>query len=111
MRKLFAHIDPDRRDATFVAQQSAVVSERLDQLSQILTTDAKRPDGHLWLGDCGYPVTFLWIVLLTPFLGLSIEWPGEVTRYRTAVAEFRAVSAELGDYRPRLAAWLEERIA
>ncbi len=109
VRKLFPHISSDGRKFEIVSKQSTAISERPEQFSRMLTIAGKQPDGRLWLGDCGYPVTFLWIDLLAPYLGLAIEWPDDVRRYRDIVGEHSAVADELSDYRPKLETWLRER--
>ena len=65
----------------------------------------------LSLGDCGFPITFSWIEALTPVLGLSVIWPEAIAAYREFLDDCPAVAAELSEYRPRLAEWLQSREA
>lgn len=100
LRALFGSIKSP--DPSLSAQQSAKISELLGQLAQMGLDDL--PFG---LGDCGFAITFAWIDVLTPVLGLSIVWPEAVLAYRARIQTQAAVAAELAAYRPVLAAWLQ----
>jgi glutathione S-transferase len=107
LRRLFAHIAPAFQDEAVAARQSQALTARLGQLGLMLETRGQ--GGALTLADCGYPVTFTWLDLLAPMLGLEIAWPAPVVAYREALARHPAVAAELASYRPILAAWLRSK--
>ncbi len=107
LRKLFPHIGAEK--AEIVQRQSEHLSQRLAQFGRMLPDSDS--DRALSIGDCGYPITISWINLLTPAMNLQINWPSAVLAYQERLEEHPAVSAELADYRPKLAAWLETRLA
>ena len=104
LRALFGAIEPDRRDAALNARQSAILSEKLGQLAQMLEAG---PDLAFGLGDCGYPISFTWIDALTPPLSLVVEWPGPVAAYRARIEAEPAVAAELAASGPILRGWVD----
>ncbi len=111
LRKLFAHIGPGARDRQVATKQSLAINDRLVQLGRLLEDAPEHPAGDLGLGDCGYPITFTWIELLKPVLGLTIDWPAEVTVYHDLLGKIPAVHDELASYRQDLEAWLAARLA
>ena len=110
LRKLFPHFAQSQRDATVAERQSGALSARLEQFGRMLA-DAP-PGDSLTLGDCGFPITFAWIDVLTPIMDLSIAWPAAVGDYRRHVARHAAVADELAAYgatlRESLARWTAE---
>ena len=106
VRVLFAHIAPDTRNKDVIKAQSEKITMRLRQLGSILEDCSLTAPDFLTLGDCGYPITFLWIDALTPYLGLSIKWPKEVTRYRNRLEKTPAVATEIHSYEAVLSGWL-----
>lgn len=108
LRKLFPHIRPDRQDRELSRQQGEALNARLGQLARLL--DSRPAAGTaLTLGDCGYPVTFLWMASLDPILGLDLVWPDAVTAYRDRVEALPAAAGELAEYQPRLLDWLAQQ--
>lgn len=107
LRKLFPYIDNHVPDKRFFEQQSTQISARLNQLSTLLPNADSTRTQLLTLGDCGLPVTFAWIDLLTPLFALKIAWPQTVVEYRREILRQKAVAEELGEYQPRLTQWLE----
>lgn len=104
LRALFGHIAT--QDAALNARQSVAITERLAQLARMLN----HPLGF-GLGDCGFPISFLWIDALTPVLGLQIDWPEAVLAYRSRIEAETCVAGELASYRPVLTAWLQKAVA
>jgi glutathione S-transferase/maleylpyruvate isomerase len=100
LRGLFPYM-PGRVEppAGFIAKQSAEISTRLAQLGQLLGSTPLAGQ-TLTLGDCGFPMTFIWIDALTPRMGLQIAWPERVLAYQQQVEAQPSMSAELSDYRP-----------
>ncbi|MDH3667638.1 MAG: glutathione S-transferase family protein [Paracoccaceae bacterium] len=107
VRRLFPYL-PGRTEPEpgFLAAQARAIQARLDQLARFLALAPEAGD-RLSLGDCGYPVTLAWLDELTPRMELGLSLPGPVARYRDRVAAQPAVAAELGDYGPKLAAFLD----
>ncbi len=109
LRTLFAHMGPAVRDLDLNQRQSIELSARLGQLGKFLeeSSEAGQP-GLLSLGDCGFPISFAWIDLLSPVLELQITWPDAVSAYREKVEAIEAVATEIKDYRPKLQAYLDQ---
>jgi glutathione S-transferase len=111
VRALFPHIAPEQRDSSVTKAQSRAIDARLTQLAAMLADGQPGLGDMLTLGDCGFPITFIWIEALTPVLGLSVTWPEAIATYREFLEDCPAVAAELSDYRPKLAQWLRSREA
>lgn len=109
VRKLFPHIDPAKRDAKLVEMQSVAISERLAQLAAILQQPPRNNEIQLTLGECGFPISFIWIGELDPLLEIGIRWPDPVLDFRKRVDNISAVHDELNIYRPALQNWLSQR--
>ena len=105
VRRLFPHIRPARRDDAVVSAAAHEIARRLEQFARIVEND------DFGLGDCGWPVTLMWIDLLALVFGLELPLPPEVAAYRDRLVLVPAVAAELAEYRPRVAAWLAEETA
>ncbi len=107
VRRLFPYL-PGREEPEpgFLDAQAEAIQARLDQLARLVAL-APEAGETLSLGDCGYPVTLAWLDELTPRMGLGLSLPGPVARYRNRVTAQPAVTAELGDYGPKLAAFLD----
>jgi len=110
LRALFPHIAPDNRDQAAIDEQSRKISDRLMQFSQLLDGNHELND-ELGLGDCGFPISFVWLEALTPILGLTIDWPESVHHYRERINQIPAVKAEVRSYRPLLKEYLKQRDA
>ena len=112
LRKLFPYIDDTSPDSSLIQQQSVQITARLKQLSLLLLhSDSSAPNtltpNSLTLGDCGLPITFTWIEILTPVFDLSIQWPQAVVQYRNEIQSHPAVAEELAVYKPALMQWLD----
>ena len=116
LRKLFAMIAPAARDGHIIDQQSHNINQRLGQLARMFSqasfgnkrSDNKKAENEmLTLADCGYPISFAWIEQLDEILELGIKWPPTVASYSRRIGQFDAVHAELGNYQPKLAHYLQ----
>ena len=107
LRTLFPYL-PGRGTAPdgFLASGTARLNLLLDQLAQLLQP-APGAGGTLTLAECGYPVTFSWMDAMAPRMGLEIEWPDTVLRYRARLQECPQIVAELADYTPKLTRFLD----
>ena len=106
VRVLFAHIAPDSRSSSVAEVQSKAITARLREFSTMHLEPRPGDREILPLGDCGFPITCAWSDALIPVLGLSVEWPDNVSDYRIDLARHRAVAQELHDYGPKLEKWL-----
>lgn len=107
VRALFAHVDPQQRDADFVARQAGVVADRLQQLDRMADPDPLLTGARLSLADCGYPITFVFLEMLNGPMGLNLTLPDKLVVYFAALQKQASVAAELESYRPALAAWVD----
>ena len=102
LRKIFKTISSKNQDQKLKDSQETEINIRLHQLSKLLNPEPN----HLFLGDCGYPISFSWLDALIPLLSLKIKWPTEIETWRNKIEHFPAVKNELADYRPKLEKWL-----
>ncbi len=58
---------------------------------------------------CGFPISFAWLDVFTPVLGLELEWPEAVLDYRHKIEAHDAVHTVLDDYAPHIAQWVESK--
>ena len=107
LRKLFPYIDEKNPDVSIIMKQSKALSMRLNQLATELTSDGISITNELNLSDCGFPISFVWMDVLTPVLGLTIDWPDPVVEYKNKVIKHTAVADELNSYIPTLEQWLK----
>ena len=90
----------------FLEIQSAAIQARLNQMGRLLSLHAL-PTRHLSLGDCGFPITFVWFEEVARRLGLEASLPDQVATYRARVEAHPVVAAELADYRPKVVRFLD----
>jgi glutathione S-transferase len=106
VRALFAHVDPARRDVGFVAQQAAVIVQRLQQLDRIAEPAPLLTGAGLSLADCGFPITFVFLEMLDEPMGLGVSLSSKLAAYFDALQREPSIAAELETYRPALAGWV-----
>ena len=106
LRKLFSHVSPEAEDPALNAAQSAALSAKLAQIGNVLPERMSAIGTSLTLGDCGFPITRVWIDALGAALNLNIEWPAAFKEYFAMLEAHTAVSEELADYRPKIADWV-----
>ena len=111
LRKLFAHVSPDAQDPALNAAQSQAINAKLAQIAQVLPERMSAFGSQLTLGDCGFPISQVWIDALAGALDMDIRWPGAFTDYLAAMQEHAAVHAELSEYRPIIADWVASKTA
>ena len=73
LRKLFAHVAPTSQDPDLNAAQTAAINAKLEQIAKVLPDRMERIGSMLTLGDCGYPITRVWIDALAGALGFDIR--------------------------------------
>ncbi len=110
LRMLFSHVDPNRRDSAFVADQVPVIAERLDQLARMSRPSPLMTGEQLSLCDCGYAITLEMLDQLKPVMQLDIHMPESIARYMRALHADPVVATELASYRPALAGWVATQL-
>ena len=103
LRLLFPLVGQPAPDATRVSAAAEAIQARLTQLARMLPDDA---GATLWLGDCGYVPSFMWIDRLAAHFGFDMTWPGPVSRYHAGLLAHPAVADEHAAYRDNLAPWI-----
>lgn len=107
LRALFPHIRPAKRDGVFVATQIEKLNLRLQQFAELLEHSGPGDDNMLTLGDCGLPVTLLWIEALAELFSLQLNYPQAVLNESNRIGQYQAVADEVTDYRDKLNAYLQ----
>ena len=107
VRALYPHVDYKTRDADAVKTLGAGVTKQLAALALLLENNPL-DQSRLWIGDCGFAVTFPWIKAFEQALSLPVEWPDIVEDYKTRLEGFDAVSIELAAYGPAMEDYLKK---
>ena len=107
VRALYPHVDYKTRDADVVKTLGAGVTKQLAALALLLENNPL-DQSQLWIGDCGFAVTFPWIKAFEKALSLPVEWPDIVEEYKARLESFDAVSKELEAYRPAMKDYLQK---
>ena len=107
VRALYPQVAFETRNKHAVAEGGALVSKHLSSLGLLLQSNPLDTD-RLWIGDCGFAVTFAWIKAFEAALGLEVVWPDRVSAYENRLREFDAVDQELAAYRPAMNSYLEK---
>ncbi|NNF79654.1 MAG: glutathione S-transferase family protein [Rhizobiales bacterium] len=111
LRKLFAHVSPDTQDQVLNETQCAAINAKLVQIAAVLPARMNAIGSMLTLGDCGFPISQVWIDALAGALGMDIHWPNAFKDYLGALHEHVAVKTELSEYRPKIAGWVASKAA
>jgi len=107
IRALFGNLPGRAAPADgFLTAQSGAIQARLDQLAGLLAL-ASEAGTVLSLGDCGYPITLVWLDELIERMRLDVSLPDPLVGYRQRVEAHPAVATEIEDYRPKLAAFVD----
>lgn len=107
VRIIYPQVAYATRDADAVQAGGQAITKHLSSLALLLNANPLDTN-TLWLGDCGFAVTFAWIRAFQDAFNLPVEWPNIVTDYETRLKRFRAVADELEAYHPAMAAYLEK---
>ena len=108
VRRLFPYITAAPGPGE-LAPMAAEISTRLGQFANVIRDVPAGSD--LTLGDCGYPITFLWIHALAPLLDIKIAWPDPVRDWSDGLDRHHAVAAERASYGKTLNDWLKREWA
>lgn len=107
VRALYPQVAYATRDADAVRAGGTVITKHLSSLALLLTA-SQLDTKTLWLGDCGFAVTFAWIRAFQDAIDLPVVWPEIVTDYEMRLKGFDVVTDELTAYQPAMAAYLEK---
>jgi glutathione S-transferase/maleylpyruvate isomerase len=107
LRALFPHIKRANRDPVFVATQVEKLNLRMQQLIQLLDQSKPAEDDMLSLGDCGLPISLVWVSALSSLFGVDIPCPPRVLEEQERISGYAAVRDELTDYEPKVIAYLQ----
>ena len=107
IRALFPHAPKQGRDQGAVDRQAREIAARLAQAALMIEAAEPLPFG---LGDCGFPISFVWLDALASALSLDLPQPAELAAYRERIGQVPAVAAELASYAPLVEAWIAARI-
>ena len=110
LRALFPHIKRSSRDPVFIATQIEKLNLRLQQLAQLLDQCNPAEDNMLSLGDCGLPVSLLWMNALSKVFDVDLPCPQRISEEHERIAAYPAVADELADYQIKLNAYLQSSI-
>ncbi|MCL6282623.1 glutathione S-transferase family protein [Ruegeria sp. 2012CJ41-6] len=103
LRLFFPLVDPATRDQDIIGAAIIAMNARLQQLDTMLSGfDHER----LRLFDCGYPITFVWLRVITDRLGTAVQWPENVVAYDTWLKSTPAIAEEIASYMPHVEDWL-----
>lgn len=107
VRALYPHVDFKTRDPSAVVELGAGISKQLAALALLLENSPLDPS-RLWIGDCGFAVTFPWIKAFEDALSLQIDWPDIVLDYDARLQTFDAVAIEVAGYQPAMTDYLQK---
>ncbi len=110
LRKLFAHVSPEAEDPALNQAQGAAITAKLAQIAKVLPARMSAIGPMLTLGDCGFPISQVWLEALAGALGFDIVWPEVFQRYLADLKDHEAVKSELASYRPVIADWVSAQL-
>jgi len=110
VRKLFGHVGVANATSDIVVSQAQALNQRFAELSRLLAADTTLDTQQLTLGDCGFPISFVWIDAFVDTMGLDLEWPQNLRDYRARIEQHAAVRDELAAYAPAKDAWLQAKL-
>ena len=107
VRAIYPQVAFATRDADAVQAGGQAISKHLLSLALLLESNPLDIT-KLWLGDCGFAVTFAWIRAFQVAFDLPVDWPQIVTEYEVRLKGFEVVADELEAYREAMDAYLEK---
>jgi glutathione S-transferase len=96
---LFTQLNPQTRDAKFVSEKLAELTEKLDQLELLLVAEPYAGGKELTLADCTLCPMFFFLMRIVPMLGGAspLEGRPKMARVGEAVAKHPAVARVIGE--------------
>ena len=110
VRTLFAHVDPNRRDAAFVAGAVAQIDDRIARLEHLLGPGPFAHGNSLTLADCGFATTLPLAQMLVAAVGHALTYSVRLQHWQEVLADEPAVARALSSWRPSTRAWLEANL-
>lgn len=111
VRKLFPHVDPQRRDAAIVRTQAAEIARLADRLAGFIAPAPFALTPALSLADCGYAVTLPLARLLLQALGHPLSLPGAIESWLAELDRHPAVVRALRDWLPATRSWIQAQLS
>ena len=105
LRSFFGQVAPSGRDSTFIAETSALLQSRLDQLAVIAAPAPLLTGKQLAIADCGFVASFGIIDLLNDILDLDLVVPPPIATYAALLAAHDSTTEEDSRYRQALRDW------
>ena len=105
LRSFFGQVAPSGRDSTFIADTTALLQSRLDQLAVIAAPAPLLTGKQLAIADCGFVASFGIINLLTDILDLDLVVPPPIAAYAAVLATHDSTTEEYSRYRRALRNW------
>ncbi|MCP5152689.1 MAG: glutathione S-transferase family protein [Ectothiorhodospiraceae bacterium] len=106
LRALYAHANPERREAAVVEQKVAEMHRRLGGLAELARPAPYLAGPVLTLADCAWPTTLIQAELMLAALGHTLVVPEPLRPWRTTLERHPAVAPGLEPCRVAMAAWL-----
>lgn len=112
VRRLFAHVEPARRDMGAVAAADASIASSLAIIEEGLDSIGPFAGGaEPGLADCGLVAALIWFSRLEAPLGLASRIGPRAGRAARAVADDPRTADEVGRYGALVEGWLAGRLA
>ncbi|WP_420547796.1 glutathione S-transferase family protein [Curvivirga sp.] len=108
VREFFGIFNGEKLEIPKIQQITQKLNLLVHQLDQLLNEYMSFHNGSLTLADCGFPITFLWVKKLEPYLGIRVPLPPSIQNYLSMAYSIPAVQAELNSYQPILEQFLAE---
>lgn len=111
LRAYFAHVSPATRNADFIEENAALLQQRLDQLSHMVTPRPLLFGTMLTIADCSFVASFAILRLLHDILGFNLHVPEKLTIYEAALASHGSVCDAREAYIAALDQWSATKLS
>ena len=111
LRGFFGQVAPTTRDARFIADNAALLQQRLDQLAIIATPSPLLCGDMLSIADCSFVASFAILRVLEPILALGVTVPEKLCVYEAALSAHPSVIAAQADYYDALDSWAKAKLS
>ncbi|MBI3513727.1 MAG: glutathione S-transferase family protein [Proteobacteria bacterium] len=109
LRRLFAQMDPRRRDAAVAARGFADYQAQLARLAALGRFAPYLAGDRLTLADCAYPATLMLGDLMAAQTGIAVAKPAAVADWQARLAAEPGIAPALARARAGTLAWLAEQ--
>ena len=111
LRAYFGQVVPAKRDADFIAENTALLQRRFQQLAEIRTPSPLLTGTDLSLADCGFAPSFAILDCVQGLLRFDLTLPASVKTYQAALCAHPSVRDEYADYVKELDEWATAKMA